>query len=42
MSTTIKLVGFAIGITLVFFAAYAIGGAVGPIGEHVQHEMMVS
>ncbi|WP_176459965.1 hypothetical protein [Rhodococcus sp. 14-2470-1b] len=33
MNTTIKLAGFVLGITLVFFAAFLIGGAVGPVGE---------
>jgi hypothetical protein len=33
MNTTVKLVGFAAAITLVFFAAYLIGSAVGPIGD---------
>lgn len=35
----IKLVGFVLGITMVFFAAYAVGSAVGPIGEQAHHEM---
>ncbi|WP_206509167.1 hypothetical protein C5142_15680 [Rhodococcus sp. BGS-1C] len=33
MNTTVKLVGFAAAIALVFFAAYLIGSAVGPIGD---------
>lgn len=33
VNTTIKLVGFVLGITVVFFAAYMIGTAVGPIGD---------
>lgn len=33
VSTTVKLVGFVLGITMIFFAAYLIGTAVGPIGD---------
>lgn len=33
MNTTVKLVAFAAAITLVFFGAYLIGGAVGPMGD---------
>ncbi|SNT25622.1 hypothetical protein SAMN05421642_11248 [Rhodococcoides kyotonense] len=33
MKTTVKLAGYVVGITLVFFATYAIGTAVGPIGD---------
>lgn len=45
VTTTIKLAGFVLGITAVFFLAYAIGAAVGPVGveapvghEHAQVE----
>lgn len=45
VTTTIKLAGFVLGITAVFFLAYAIGTAVGPVGveapvghEHAQVE----
>ncbi|MDJ0394404.1 hypothetical protein QMK17_13810 [Rhodococcus sp. G-MC3] len=40
MNTTIKLVGFVVGITVMFFATYLIGTAVGPIGDQapVSHE----
>ncbi|WP_201265474.1 hypothetical protein [Rhodococcus sp. P1Y] len=33
MNTTVKLAGFVLGITLVFFAAFLIGTAVGPVGQ---------
>ena len=33
MNTTVKLVGFAAAIALVFLAAYLVGSAVGPIGD---------
>ena len=32
VKTAIKLAGFVFGITMVFFATYAIGTAVGPLG----------
>ncbi|WP_167674330.1 MULTISPECIES: hypothetical protein [Rhodococcus] len=36
---TVKLAGYVVGITLVFFATYALGTAVGPVGEApAQHE----
>ncbi len=44
MNTTVKLVGFVLGITMVFFAAYLIGTAVGPIGDQspVSHHAQVT
>lgn len=33
VNTSAKLAGFVVGIALVFFAAYFIGTAVGPMGE---------
>lgn len=33
VNTAIKLAGFVLGITVVFFAAYLIGTAVGPVGD---------
>lgn len=39
VNTAMKLVGFVVGITVVFFATYAIGTAVGPVGaEPPSHE----
>lgn len=40
VTTTIKLAGFVLGITAVFFLAYVIGTAVGPVGVEtpVSHE----
>ncbi|WP_338887646.1 hypothetical protein [Rhodococcus sovatensis] len=40
VTTTIKLAGFVLGITAVFFLAYVIGTAVGPVGVEtpVNHE----
>lgn len=40
VNTTVKLAGFVLGITLVFFAAYLIGTSIGPLGgsEPASHE----